>query len=468
MTARATDGIMTVCDGPSVRLESPGAPTCTYTLAAGVGQYNGVSDELVTSSDQCAAMNKDEFLDLLGDAYAHLYDTAYLRLHGQVFLSPDERKVGDENDAWRIHRLLLTELENLKPPNAVARDSTAWRRYRALYDYYVEGDSPQTVADNLGISSRHFYRERKRALADIGEIWWQRTLAAQERRRVAGLEVVEPTGAEPAGENPRLETLRSEARRIMPGVARAPLLPIIERACALSGRLADRQQASIYVDLPEGVATVPGNTQVVLHMLLTGLEYCLNQPGVTSVTIRLTTSGETTTVTLCTDAVYDITRSTPKEEFQALRELAASQGARVSEASCDGWGLEIAFPLARPITILLVDDNPDFHHLVRRYVQGTEYRVVSAQTMGNALELAKATAPDIIVVDLMMPDEDGFALIEHLRAEGDTKNVAIMVCSVLAERELAMSLGADYFIEKPVSSEALLTALRSLTGSPAP
>lgn len=411
-------------------------------------------------------MNKDEFLDLLGDAYAHLYDTAYLRLHGRVLLCADE-KVGDENDAWRIHRLLLTELENLKPPNAVARDSTAWRRYRALYDYYVEGDSPQTVADNLGISPRHFYRERKRALADIGEIWWQRILAAQERLRAADGAVAQSPSAEPV-EDPRLETLRTEARRIMPGVARAPLLPIIERVCALSGRLADRQQASIYVDLPEGVATVPGNTQVVLHMLLTGLECCLNQPAVTLVTIRLTTGGETTKVTLCTDAVYDITRSMPKEEVEALRELAASQGAWVSEVTCDGWGLEIVFPLARPITILLVDDNPDFHHLVRRYVQGSEYRVVSAQTVGNALELAKSTAPDIVVVDLMMPEEDGFALIEHLRTEGDTKNVAIMVCSVLAERELAMSLGADYFIEKPVSSEGLLTALRSLMDSPAP
>jgi CheY-like chemotaxis protein len=85
--------------------------------------------------------------------------------------------------------------------------------------------------------------------------------------------------------------------------------------------------------------------------------------------------------------------------------------------------------------------------------------VLHANTGQRALALAHDDRPDAITLDLMMPLQDGLELLKCLKADPATRDTPVVVCSVLREQALAISLGADQFLVKPVTQQALLAAL---------
>jgi CheY-like chemotaxis protein len=121
----------------------------------------------------------------------------------------------------------------------------------------------------------------------------------------------------------------------------------------------------------------------------------------------------------------------------------------------------LAFPVAPGATVLVVDDNPDLARLFQRYLVGTKYQVVSATTGQRALELASELHPIAITLDLMMPSQDGWELLQNLLRGPQTRGMPVIVCSVLPSRALALALGASQFLAKPVTRESLLAVLAS-------
>lgn len=73
--------------------------------------------------------------------------------------------------------------------------------------------------------------------------------------------------------------------------------------------------------------------------------------------------------------------------------------------------------------------------------------------------MAQESPPRIIVLDVMMPEIDGWEVLGRLRQHPLTSHIPIIICTILAEEELALSLGASGFLRKPVSREAFLGAL---------
>ena len=80
----------------------------------------------------------------------------------------------------------------------------------------------------------------------------------------------------------------------------------------------------------------------------------------------------------------------------------------------------------------------------------------------EALELACRLQPLVITVDLMMPGEDGWDLMQQLAKNPLCARIPVVVCSVLRERELALYMGAAAFVEKPITEHALLAVLERL------
>jgi CheY-like chemotaxis protein len=130
-------------------------------------------------------------------------------------------------------------------------------------------------------------------------------------------------------------------------------------------------------------------------------------------------------------------------------------------------GSDVSFELtvfaSPPTVVLVIDDNPDIHDLFRRSLSGHGYHLVAARTANEALAVIRDLEPDVITIDLMMPEQDGLSLLERIRNQPQTENTPVIVCSVLEERELALSLGADCFLSKPVTQENLLAALRAVS-----
>jgi len=106
-------------------------------------------------------------------------------------------------------------------------------------------------------------------------------------------------------------------------------------------------------------------------------------------------------------------------------------------------------------TILLVEDDADTARSLTKALEASGYRVVSVETGAEARELLDHLHPDLILLDLMLPDTDGLVLTSALKAQS---NIPIIICSARHEqvdRVLGLKLGADDFIAKPFDLDDL-------------
>jgi DNA-binding response OmpR family regulator len=109
--------------------------------------------------------------------------------------------------------------------------------------------------------------------------------------------------------------------------------------------------------------------------------------------------------------------------------------------------------------VLIVDDNPDAVDLFHRYLAKQPYQILVADTGAKALQFAREAQPDIIILDIMLPEHDGMEVLQTLKHDQATRNIPILVCSVLDMQPLARSLGADDYLKKPPGQQELLTRL---------
>lgn len=148
----------------------------------------------------------------------------------------------------------------------------------------------------------------------------------------------------------------------------------------------------------------------------------------------------------------------PLSVAQALVE---AQGGRLETGSVGGcWSARISFRTATRQTILVVDDNQDLIALFQRYVAGHDIAVVGAKDSAEAVGLASGLHPELITVDVMMPSLDGWEVLQRLKSTPETAAIPVVVCSVLHEPELALSMGASGYLTKPVQQADLLAVLR--------
>ena len=127
-----------------------------------------------------------------------------------------------------------------------------------------------------------------------------------------------------------------------------------------------------------------------------------------------------------------------------------------------------AVPAIEQLAVLCIDDNADTLQLYKRYLAGGRYLFAGLRDPQEALAVAGSLAPRIIVLDVMLPGVDGWELLGRLRAHPRTRDVPIIICSILPQRQLALALGAAGFLQKPLTQEALLQALDRQTVATAP
>ena len=113
-------------------------------------------------------------------------------------------------------------------------------------------------------------------------------------------------------------------------------------------------------------------------------------------------------------------------------------------------------------TVMVIDDNEGWGELLNRFLQGFDCLVVSTQGDTESLRRAEELNPSAIILDVMMPDKDGWEILQRFRALPATANVPIIVCSVFNDPQLAYSLGASAFISKPTDQKIILEALKQL------
>ena len=112
--------------------------------------------------------------------------------------------------------------------------------------------------------------------------------------------------------------------------------------------------------------------------------------------------------------------------------------------------------------ILVVDDDRKIAALVRAYLEREGFRVVTAHDGRTAVERARTEQPQLIVLDLMLPELDGFEALRRIRAEADVPVLMLSARSSLPERIIGLEKGADDYLPKPFSPAELVVRVKAI------
>lgn len=112
--------------------------------------------------------------------------------------------------------------------------------------------------------------------------------------------------------------------------------------------------------------------------------------------------------------------------------------------------------------ILVVEDDRKTVELIRLYLDKDGYRVIVAYSGDKAIDLARSERPDLIVLDLMLPDVDGLEVCRTLRDESDVPIVMLTARATERDKLIGLDLGADDYITKPFSPGELLARVRAV------
>ncbi|GJQ52573.1 MAG: hypothetical protein HKUEN02_14200 [Anaerolineaceae bacterium] len=109
-------------------------------------------------------------------------------------------------------------------------------------------------------------------------------------------------------------------------------------------------------------------------------------------------------------------------------------------------------------TILYVEDNPENRMLIRRVLLAEGYTLMEADTAGQALDLLQTNQPNLILMDINMPDMDGYTLTAQIKSIPDFEQIPIIALTanvMRGDREKTLQAGCDGYIQKPVDIDLL-------------
>lgn len=403
---------------------------------------------------------RTDFDSHVHEALSHLYDLPFLQR------SPLVDRLGlrtrDGSGGTALHRVLIEAVERLKPPREVSPDAMAWKTYRSLVLRYVRSLNAGAAAGELGLSTRQAQRIHLVALGSVATLLWDnwRTSVAGGTRAPADHPVAS------AMDSPDDQALDDELRAILTGDhGELEPFPSILRSALATVEPMLRQRsvtADLSVDdaLTHGIAPRNLVRQALVQILLDVVDR-IGRGGVTILAEPHPEGART--------RVYSEPNSPPlpaaggeglpERRLTVARRLLGAIGGRLAVEAFPSLRVEAIVPLGVAPTVLTVEDNPQVVHLFRRYLNGSIYRLIHVLDVDAAIEVASEEQPNVITLDVMMPRRDGWELLQALKVRPETREIPVLVCSVLRDRELALALGAADFLPKPITQHALLSAL---------
>jgi PAS domain S-box-containing protein len=144
-------------------------------------------------------------------------------------------------------------------------------------------------------------------------------------------------------------------------------------------------------------------------------------------------------------------------EVRQPQEAASDTG---RDASQDAPGAQHAAKSGQFGTVLVIDDDATARDLMRRYLEREAFQTVMAESGEEGLRLAREQRPDVITLDVMMPKMDGWAVLQEIKSDARLREIPVIMVTIVDDKNLGYTLGADDYMTKPVDREQLATVLQ--------
>lgn len=115
-----------------------------------------------------------------------------------------------------------------------------------------------------------------------------------------------------------------------------------------------------------------------------------------------------------------------------------------------------------PQKILVVDDEPKIVEIVSAYLKRDGYQVIAASNGKSALDLARSGHPDLLILDLMLPEISGWDVCRTLRRESDVPIIMLTARDEATDKVVGLELGADDYVTKPFDAKELVSRVRAV------
>ncbi len=385
------------------------------------------------------------------EALHHLYEPRAL---ARSALAQELVRRGAIKAPDALYGRLLEALSELAPPPGAPRQAHGARVHRYLQLRYVECVAHEAAAQDLGLSLRQASRIHLDGLA---------ALADHLVPPCPGVRSTPPAAAPlAAAANPegRAGVLSLEAE--LAAVGRQPpegavdVAEVVQGAVETLGQVAAERGVGWRIALPPSLPPVGVNRVALRQILLNALLHQIRAGGGSQLELLASAGPDAVVLRLARSGGASDVGGADEALIAAARYLVEQQGGALARG---GDAIELRLPLGAVKTILVVDDNPDVGELFRRMLARSWYHPVPVRTAARALRVAAEAPPDAVVLDVVMPGQDGWEVLAELKRDPRTSHVPIVVCSVLPDRDLAMSLGANDFLAKPITRAALLEVL---------
>jgi CheY-like chemotaxis protein len=400
----------------------------------------------------------EDFRSQLQSALAHLYDPAArfpITLYEAIGCDPASAPEAVQSALTRLIEGLALRAQG--EPNSRLR-----REYDVLYLRFVLGLTQEEAASRLHISLRTLQRIQREAVHLLARQLWNRMHSGSPgpEEDVSAKTVMV---ASPDQRSGWLSQVRQELLSLQQSShnVQCNLKEALSGALHIATTRSNASEAIVEfqpIQIPVHVRFHPSVLRQILLTLISGL-------------IRAVGGGDGR-ITIHTQLMERHCRlmitarplqKNAKPEFALIQELLLAYGGKLKTAQ-EGNAIALALDLPliqaikEKVTVLVIDDNVDLVTLYRSYCVGTPYSIENIRKSTQVSAALTALHPDLILLDVLLPDVNGWDLLLDLHANPTTRTIPIIVCSVVTDEQLALDLGAALYLRKPVWREQLLAA----------
>jgi signal transduction histidine kinase/DNA-binding response OmpR family regulator len=348
----------------------------------------------------------------------------------------------------------------------------------------------------------HELRTPMNSIIGFSEILVERLEGRVEQKHLGFLRHIHASGQHLLGIiNDILDLSKIEAGKmeIYPEFFSIP--PVVESVCHVMRGMA-KAQPSFVIDVPPDLPQIETDLakfkQILFNLLSNAAKFSPPEKPIT-ISARLDDGAVTVSVRDEGIGIDPAHHSMIFEEFRqvdgtARREFGGTglglalvkkfvelQGGRVSVESAIGHGSTFSFtlpvrsraavvtrvpevePRQRSSRVLVVEDDPNAYELIASALGSAGFMSIRARHGDEAMRIARESHPAAVTLDLVLPGMDGWEVLKRLKNSDDTRNIPVVIISMVDNRDLGMALGADDYFVKPVDRERLLTRLREIT-----
>jgi CheY-like chemotaxis protein len=401
-------------------------------------------------------MERSEFLNAVKDVLNHLSDPAYLENHNliNVLYRGEETSLSARMQALRT--TIQESIDILKPPDMTPANAPEWRCYKILTYRYFQLKEWHIIEEELGLSQRQVQRDLKKGLDALISILWENFTSQKT-----------PAGQEAGNKDEAVETydaelIKEELKNWEISYELTNLAQLLEQALQLCKTLI-KTEIRDQVDMTE----VDPNLNVMVDQVLT-------KQGLYKIFSMIGANTEDLAVQLRTrklnDFFYEISFNfntlnlTTQEHWNIAQLFFTVQSLRHTIVEEKGrTTISVILPVKKQINCLVIDDVASVHRLIERMLGSYGIQVFGAENYTTAINLIQLVRPDFILLDILMPKMDGWQMIKNIKADHETSDIPVIICSVLYEPELSRAVNAAAYIRKPINRLELIQTLHDLS-----